>query len=316
MTHSILCIGELLIDFFCNDRDVNLQQGQTFTKQAGGAPANVCAALAKLGGKAYFMGKVGADPFGDFLENTLQSLNVQTDYLLKDSNYPTTLAFVSLQGDGQRDFIFNRGADAQLDTEDISFEVLKSIKIMHFGSATALLPGPLQKTYLELLSLAKKNDCFISFDPNFRTDLWKGHEQQFTQQASECIAFSDFVKVSDEELILLTNETDLHKAVEVLHKVGANCIAVTLGKDGTFFSFNGRSTLIPSIHIDAIDTTGAGDAFVGALLFRLSKVDDWQTISFEEWEQIIQFSNKVGAIVCEKVGAIESLPTLEEVLSR
>ncbi len=313
MNLSVLCIGELLIDFFCNERNVGLKDGSTFIKKAGGAPANVSASIAKLGGEAHFLGKVGNDPFGHFLNSTLQLVGVKTDLLLIDPHIPTTLAFVSLQEDGQRDFVFNRGADANITMDEIPLEVLSSMKIIHFGSATALLTHPFQQTYKDLLRYAKKQKSYISFDPNFRIDLWGENVEQFKGNIFECIPYCDFLKVSDEELVLLTNETDIPKAVKILHSFGVDCIAVTLGKDGTFFSLRGQSIFVPSISVQAIDTTGAGDAFVGATLFQLSKLENPQSISFKTWEEIICFSNKVGAIVCEKMGAIESLPTIEEV---
>ena len=316
MRESILCIGELLIDFFSNDTNGSLKDSSIFLKKAGGAPANVCSSIAKLGGKAYFLGKVGNDPFGDYLESVLTSIGVSTELLLKDPHLPTTLAFVSLQEDGQREFVFNRGADANISMIDVPFEDLSSFNIIHFGSATALLTNPFQQTYKELLRYAKMQNRYISIDPNFRTDLWGENVEGFKRHIFECIPYCDFVKVSDEEIYLLTNETDCKKAVLNLHSLGANCVAVTLGKDGTLLSINGQSTIIPSISIKAVDTTGAGDAFVGATLYQLNKYQNPHSITFKEWEDIIAFSNKVGAIVCEKMGAIESLPTLEEVLSR
>lgn len=316
MKQSILCIGECLIDFFSHETNVNLKKSRTFIKKAGGAPANVCAAISKLGGEAIFLGKVGADPFGDFLEETLQSVGVHTNLLIKDSSSPTTLAFVSLGEDGQRDFVFNRGADANLTLDEVPLEIVGSMKIVHFGSATALLTPPFSQTYKELFSYAKNNHSFISFDPNFRTDLWQGRENKFIELVFDYIPYCDFLKVSDEELFLLTKEGDIQKAVSMLHLKGAKCIAVTLGKDGTFLSYNGDTTTVSSIPIKAIDTTGAGDAFVGATLYQLSKLENPKSISFTDWKTIIQFSNKVGAMVCEKMGAIEAIPTLEEVLSR
>ncbi|MFC7687991.1 carbohydrate kinase [Ureibacillus sp. GCM10028918] len=315
MNQPILCIGELLIDFFSTDRNANLVDSDMFTKRAGGAPANVCAAIAKLGGKAHFCGKVGNDAFGDFLKNSLEKVNVNTTLLVKDNTHPTTLAFVSLQEDGQRDFIFNRGADAYLSIDEIPQNIFESMKHVHFGSATALLPGPLQQTYRTLFKTAKDNQSYISFDPNFRTDLWKGQEAEFVKLARDLIAECDFLKVSDEELTLLTNETDITKAVSELHRLGAECIAITLGKDGTFLSYKGATAIMPSIPIHAVDTTGAGDAFVGATLYQLSKFESPHSLNFTEWQKIVHFSNKTAAKVCEKVGAIEALPTLAEVQS-
>ncbi|KGR77344.1 carbohydrate kinase family protein [Ureibacillus sinduriensis] len=315
MNQPILCVGELLIDFFSTDRNTNLADSEAFMKRAGGAPANVCAAIAKLGGEAHFCGKVGNDAFGDYLQNSLEQANVNTTLLVKDSTLPTTLAFVSLQEDGQRDFIFNRGADANLSIEDVPLHTLDSMKIAHFGSATALLPGRLKDTYKSFIEAAKVKQSYISFDPNYRSDLWKGDEVEFIKLARDLIARCDFLKVSDEELLLLTGEPDITKAVFELHALGAECIAITLGKKGTFLSFKGETATIPSIPIHAVDTTGAGDAFVGATLYQLGKIAAPRSLSFGDWQNIVRFSNKVAAKVCEKVGAIEALPTLEEIQS-
>ena len=158
---TILCVGELLIDFFCSEIDVDLINGKTFIKQPGGAPANVCAAISKLGGRAKFCGKVGEDSFGAYLEQTLAEMDVDLSLLIKDSDVPTTLAFVSRKRGGERDFIFHRGADERMNLHEIGEEHLKNIEIAHFGSATALLSDPFYSTYMELMKKLKKQKMSI-----------------------------------------------------------------------------------------------------------------------------------------------------------
>ena len=148
---KVLCIGEALIDMICTDVNVSLKEGQHFIKKAGGAPANVAAAIAALGGKVSMAAKVGDDPFGQHLTDLLEKMGVETSLLIKDKNYFTTFAFVSLMNEGERDFYFNRGADKELTLEDLHSLQLKEYSIVHFGSATAFLPGPLQMTYQKLL---------------------------------------------------------------------------------------------------------------------------------------------------------------------
>lgn len=314
MNSTILCMGELLIDFFCTDVDINLMEGQNFQKQAGGAPANVCATIAKLGGTAQFCGKVGNDPFGHFLKKTLDDVQVDTSMIVLDDVHPTTLAFVSLQANGQRDFVFNRGADAHLVEEELNHDKLNNAALYHFGSATALLNDPFQSTYFNVMRKAKNNGKFISFDPNFRSDLWKNRELDFIKLAKKGIALADFVKVSDEELHVITGSSDLEAGIEALHQLGAKVVAVTLGSEGTYLSNGYRSEMIPSVKVKSIDSTGAGDAFVGATLYQLAKtnpaLEDYQAL-----KEIISFSNKVGAFVCTKVGAISSLPTIEDIIT-
>ncbi|WP_416151718.1 carbohydrate kinase family protein [Salipaludibacillus sp. HK11] len=313
---SVICIGELIIDFFCTDIGVDLVRGKNFEKQAGGAPANVCATIEKLGGTSVFSGKVGDDPFGHFLKNTLDEINVDTSMLVLDDHHPTTLAFVSLKENGERDFVFNRGADAHLSEEELDKEKLKAAGILHFGSATALLEGSFQLTYLNTIRSAHNDGKFISFDPNYRGNLWEGRESAFVDLCKEVIGLADFVKVSDEELRMISGMENTSRGVQVLHQLGAKTVAVTLGKKGTLISNGNDQETISSIDVTSIDSTGAGDAFVGAMLFQLSKEEEPKKVleDFEQLKKITMFSNKVGAIVCTKVGAISAIPTMEEVV--
>ncbi len=315
MNNRILCVGELLIDFICSDVNSTLSEGSNFVKKAGGAPANVTAAIAKLGGKALFAGKVGKDAFGLFLKNTLDQAGVDTSMLIMDNNSNTTLAFVSLKSNGERDFIFNRGADGLLKYEELEEEKIKTSKIIHFGSATALLGGESKETYLKVMEIAEKQNIFISFDPNYRIDLWKGRTEEFIETSKFCMKYADLVKVSDEEIKIISGEDDLNRGLEMLHKLGAKIVAVTLGKEGTLISNGKKSAIISSIKIKAIDSTGAGDAFVGAFLYKIAELEDPKSLieKFEKIEEITAFANKVGAVVCTKLGAIASLPRLIEI---
>jgi Sugar kinases, ribokinase family len=316
MSNNILCVGELLIDFICSDVNSSLTEGANFIKKAGGAPANVTAAISKLGGNALFAGKVGADSFGVFLKETLESVGVDTNMLVLDNSSNTTLAFVSLKSDGERDFIFNRGADELLTYDELDEEKINLSKIIHFGSATALLGGPSKTTYLKVMEIAKEKGIFISFDPNYRVDLWKNRVEEFIDVSKNCLRYADFVKVSDEEIKIISGKESLEEGVKLFHELGAKVVAVTLGKEGTLISNGSNITTIGSIKIKSIDSTGAGDAFVGAVLYKIAQqerpketlVDD-----FEELKEIVAFGNKVGAIVCTKLGAIAALPTLDEV---
>ncbi len=165
---KILCIGEALIDMICTDKGKPLTEGDHFLKKAGGAPANVAAAIAALGGEADLVAKVGIDPFGQHLADMLDDMGVGTQFVFRDKENFTTIAFVSLMENGERDFYFNRGADGQLSVSDLSNIDLSAYSLLHFGSATAFLNGPLQQSYIHLLSEARKQGHFISFDPNYR----------------------------------------------------------------------------------------------------------------------------------------------------
>ncbi|MEW9671622.1 carbohydrate kinase [Ammoniphilus sp. 3BR4] len=312
-TCTVVCMGEVLIDFYCTDIEVDLADGAHFAKQAGGAPANVSAAISKLGGHAIFAGKVGDDSFGHFLKRTLEEAKVDTSMLILDPHSRTTLAFVSLQADGERDFTFHRGADGLLALDELDLPRMMQSKMIHFGSATAMLEGPSQDAYFQVMKRAKEHHRFISFDPNYRELLWKGQTEKFRELALKALAFSDLVKVSMEELQLLTGTESLEDGVRILHQYGAKWICVTLGKEGTYVSNGDQAAIVPSIPVQAIDSTGAGDSFVGAILFQLSQLGHplEAVQDFEKIKDMTFFANKVAALVCTKMGAITSLPDYE-----
>ncbi len=309
---KILCIGEALIDMICTDTGQSLSEGNNFLKKTGGAPTNVAAAIAALGGNVELAAKVGNDPFGKQLIDVMNSFGVVTRSMLTDNNHFTTFAFVSLMENGERDFVFNRGADGQLSKDDIDAIDLRDVSIIHFGSATAFLSGPLQTAYLHLLEKAIYHNIFISFDPNYRHLLFQNNTQTFIDQSWHFLKYCDFFKVSDEEAMLLTNTKTLKNATEQLLAQTKSTFAITLGKDGTLIGLKGEPYIIKSIPITPVDTTGAGDAFVGAVLFQLSNFNKNQinALGFIEWEKIIVNANKAGARTCEYLGAMEAFAHL------
>lgn len=311
---NILCIGEALIDMICTDKDVSLSNGENFLKKPGGAPTNVAAAISALGGEAYLSAKVGKDPFGDHLVAVMKAFNVRTDFIIQDANYFTTFAFVSLLANGERDFYFNRGADAQLSKEDISKIDLQQFPIVHFGSATGFLPGPLQETYDHLFEQAQANNCFISFDPNYRQLLFQNDQAFFIKKSWQYIEACNFFKVSDEEALLITGEKNIEDAASMFSKKSKAIFAITIGKEGTLLGIKGQTFKVESLPVDPVDTTGAGDAFVGAVLYLLSlkTPQELAAITNEEWQTIIVQSNKAGARTCEYLGAMEAFKHLNK----
>ena len=305
--NKVFCIGELLIDFINKDINAGLVKGINFEKKAGGAPANVCAAVCKLGGKSYFLGQIGKDAFGKFLLDTLKNANINTEMVVEEGN--TTLAFVSIDENGERDFEFNRGSDGQYSFDKIDLNKISKNDIVHFGSATAFLEGELKNTYFKLLNYCKENKIFISFDPNYRDALIT--EDKLEQFIEDC---KEFIKYSDEEIKIITKEEDLYNGIEKLHNMGAKLIAVTLGSKGTLVSTNEENYIVQSIKIKQVDSTGAGDAFVGAVLKQIAQLKDKNNISFEKMKEIIFYANKVGAFTCTNYGAIDAMPEEKDLM--
>lgn len=310
--NKILCIGEALIDMICTDKGSSLSDGENFLKKPGGAPTNVAAAIAALGGIVEMSAKVGNDPFGKYLISVMKEFGIDTRSVVEDPDHFTTLAFVSLMENGERDFYFNRGADGMLNQDDISHIDIATFEIIHFGSATGFLPGPLQSTYKNMLVNANKNNLFVSFDPNYRQLLFGNNQQEFIDRSWEFIKNCSFFKVSDEEAFLLTSCTSIDEAAKKFSETTNAVFCITLGKEGTLLSINGITRIIPSIEINPVDTTGAGDAFVGAVLFQLSILDrhNINNLDIEAWAIIIHNANKAGARTCEYMGAMEAFKHL------
>lgn len=310
--NKILCVGEALIDMICTDTGKSLSEGDHFLKKPGGAPTNVAAAIAALGGSVELAAKVGADPFGKHLIDVMESLGVSTKWVLQDERFFTTFAFVSLMENGERDFYFNRGADGELSRQEVDDIDLNEFAIVHFGSATGFLPGPLQHAYQSLMQKALKKKVFISFDPNYRHLLFKNNIQSFINQSWNFLKSCNFYKLSDEEAMHITGKLTVSDAAEDLLSKSKAVFAITLGKQGTMLGINGATQIIESIEVNPVDTTGAGDAFVGAVLYQLSnfEMDAIKNLPKEEWNKIIENANKAGARTCEYLGAMEAFKHL------
>jgi fructokinase len=312
MIGKILCIGEALIDMICTDKGQTLSQGNHFLKKPGGAPTNVAAAIAALGGSVTLAAKVGNDPFGQQLISVMEGFGVDTRWMLRDKEHFTTLAFVSLMENGERDFVFSRGADGQLSEADVNDIDLDEFSIVHFGSATGFLPGPLQLSYRTLQQKAKAANRFISFDPNYRHLLFPDSNDSFIAQSLVFIAESDFIKLSDEEALLITGAATIEEAATQLFRHTEGVFAITIGKEGTLLGYRQQLHTVPSIAVNPIDTTGAGDAFVGAVLYQLSHYNktDMEALTLTDWIRITTNANKAGARTCEYLGAMEAFAHL------
>jgi len=316
---NIICFGEMLIDFICSDTGVPLKNGTTFIKKAGGAPANVAVGISKLGGSSGFLGKVGSDPFGVFLKETLDTYGVDTSQLLLDNKHKTSLAFVSLKEDGERDFTFYRepGADTLLSENEIDMNYIGKADIFHYGSIS-LIEGPTRKTSFSLLKHAQDKNVLLSYDPNLRLNLWPSKEKA-RKGILEGMKYADIVKVSEEELEFITEMPDTERALNALHSLGPHVVLVTYGKEGALVSNKDNYRMVRGKAVKAVDATGAGDAFTAGFLYQLQKqsYDKRHTGVFKPdvdiLERITRFANGVGAIVTTKYGAMSSLPSIGEV---
>jgi len=304
----LVSMGELLIDFIPNEVGENLKKVNTFTKMAGGAPANVCACYAKLGGKSYFMGQVGNDPFGQFLVDELEKASVDTTYTSFTHKAKTSLAFVSINHEGERDFMFYRdpSADQLFEPKQVEKSVFEHA-IFHFCSV-GLKEYPLKYSHLEAIKQAKKIGSIISFDPNLRLALWDNHEE-LRKTVLSFIPHAHIIKLSLDELTFLTGISHIDKAVSSLFRGSVQMIVLTKGKEGSTLFTKTNSYHCPSYDVDVLDTTGAGDAFIGAFLYQYAKHEHHSI----DYQSILSFANATAAIVVSHFGAIPSLPTIFDV---
>lgn len=304
---KVICPGEALIDFVSMDIGKTLKATDGFIKKAGGAPANVAAAISKLGAEAYFCGTVGDDAFGGFLEDTLNNNNINTELLFKIKNN-TTFAFVSLMENGERDFEFARDADECL-TFDMISDRLEEFDLYHFGSATAFMGGNLKDTYFKLKEYTKSNNKIISFDANYRESLFGNNKEEFIKCCKEFIVDSNIVKLSEEEAKLISGIEDIKEASQYIVNLGCENLMVTLGKEGTLLSNREKQILIKTKEVKMKDATGAGDAFIGAVIAQILNEPG------KSMEKIVEMANLVGGITTTKLGALESIPTWDEVFA-
>ncbi len=310
---DFVSIGEMLIDFtpYGTDGGPTLYQ-----PNPGGAPANVASVVAKLGLHSAFVGKVGNDVFGLSCKEALQNAGVCAEHLVLTSDYPTTLAFVTLLPGGNREFSFYRNhltADVSLKKEDLSESSYKNTRIFHFGSVS-LTEDPEKSTVLYAVEEAKKAGAIISYDPNLRLPLWKSADEA-KKTILDTLHYADILKLSEEEVEFLFGEVEDHQICkELSQRHGIKLILITKAADGCYAYVNGRDYHSYAYDLNTIDTTGAGDSFLAGVVYRLLQSGkDIGDLSDGDVSEMLDFANALGSLVTTKKGAIPAIPTIEEI---
>lgn len=304
---SVICFGELLIDFVALENGVTVDRASGFEKAPGGAPANVAVGLARLGHQSGFVGQVGDDPFGHYLADVLKDEGVGVDGLRFHPDARTALAFVSLAENGERSFVFYRhpSADMLMTADDVAEDVIQQGKLFHFGSLTLIANESATATH-HAVQVAREAGLTISYDPNLRLALW-GSEAEAREGLLAGLDYAHIVKISHEEVQFLTG-TD---SIQTLWRDQMQLIVVTHGEGGsTAYTRDGRSVHVDGFPVGAVDTTGAGDSFVAGLLAGiLQNPDDYA----DKLESILRFANACGALTTTQRGAIPALPTRQQI---
>ncbi|KAH9310851.1 hypothetical protein KI387_025886 [Taxus chinensis] len=312
----IVSFGEMLIDFIPTVSGVSLAVAPAFKKAPGGAPANVAVGIARLGGHSAFIGKVGDDEFGHMLAGILRENDVYDKGILFDSHARTALAFVTLRSDGEREFLFyrNPSADMLLTEAEIDKDLIQQARIFHFGSIS-LISEPCRSAHLAALKMAKEAGALLSYDPNLRLPLWPSPDES-RKGIFSIWDKADLIKVSEDEVTFLTGGGD-HEKDEVVMSLmhpGLKLLLVTVGEKGCRYytkDFRGR---VNGFAVNTVDTTGAGDAYVGAFLTELVK--DMSLLEDEKrLRKALIFANGAAAITTTEKGAIPALPDRAAVMS-
>lgn len=314
--YDITAFGEILIDFTSQGPG---EDGQMlYARNPGGAPANVAVAAGRLGAHTAFLGKAGKDMHGEFLRSVLQKEHVDTEGLILDERYFTTLAFVEVNGSGERTFSFARkpGADTRIQKEEIDVDVLDNTNIFHVGSLS-LTDQPARDTTFYAVKRAKNKGSIISYDPNYRASLWSDEETAKHHMRS-LVPYVDLMKISDEETELLTGYSDVREAAEELYRQGVKVIAVTLGGEGAYIYCKEGGCMVPGFAVTRVeDTNGAGDSFWGGFLYQISASQkQLSALTIRELEEYARFGNAVASLCVEKKGAIPAMPELPQVKER
>jgi len=315
---TIICLGELLIDFVASQEGMPMEEVGGFIKAPGGAPANVAVGLARLGIDAGFLGKVGDDPFGRYLASVLETNSVNTTCLMFTEEAQTSLAFVALGREGERSFIFyrNPGADTLLAPSEISRGSFIGADCLHFGSLT-LVREPARSATREAARIAEEQGMVLSFDPNVRPALWQSR-REIREQTEWALQKANILKMSEEDLPFLLDTDDVEEASRrIMQQFGPDLLVVTLGKRGCQGGHKGGAEYVEGLSVSSVDTTGAGDAFTAGLLYALFQHDTknpFSDLTPARLRQVLLFANACGAITTTKKGAIPALPAKEEVL--
>jgi fructokinase len=311
---DIVCLGELLIDMFPAEIGRSMGSVSSFHPKPGGAPANVAVAASRLGLRSAFIGKVGEDIFGHFLEDTLNAEKVSTQGLRYDHEARTTLVFIAMPDENTAEFVFyrNPGADTRLTPEELDRTLLRETLFLHFGSLS-LTDEPARSATYEAVSIARSAGVQVSYDVNYRPSLWRDPAEAI-EQALAIIPSVDLLKVNETELKLLGVSEKLDSAARALLELGPSLCVVTLGPGGSFFQTKAGSGFVPAFPVHTVDSTGCGDAFVAGLLCRLlAEGQPVADLTPARLGPALRYANAVGALTAQSLGVIPALPTAAQV---
>lgn len=280
----------------------------TYLKCPGGAPANVAVAVSRLGGDSAFFGRVGDDPLGRFMKKTLSSEGVNTEFMLLDQAQRTSTVVVDLDESGERSFTFMVKPSADQFMQPADIPVFSKNQWLHICSIALANEPSRSSTFLAMRQI-KEAGGFVSFDPNLREEVW-ADQSEIKSVVLQAVAIADVVKFSDDELLFLTATDNLEAGLAAIKGYNNTLVLITQGAKGALVITDNHQELIAGKAVKPVDTTGAGDAFVGGLISYLAQSDSWSDIA--EIRQAVQWANGCGALATTQKGAMTALPLRDE----
>ena len=304
MSEKVWVLGDAVVDL--------LPEGDShLLKCPGGAPANVAVGIARLAGQSGFIGRVGDDPFGHFMKQTLNDEHVDTRFMHHDAVHRTSTVVVALDEHGERSFTFMVRPSADLFIVADDLPEFKSRQWLHVCSI-ALSAEPSRSTTFMAMTRIKEAGGKVSFDPNIRTDLWT-NEEQLRECLAQALTLADVAKLSVEELQFISGESDIQKGIDKLISIyPLQLLLVTQGKEGVMAHYQGKTHHFPSRPVVCVDTTGAGDAFVAGLLCGLA--EQGMPENLQQLEQILVQAQLCGALATTAKGAMTALPRKQDLV--
>jgi len=305
--NKVVCMGEAIADFIPRDG--------RHIPTAGGAPSNVCACVSKLGGRGCYMGKLAKDAYGFFLLQNMKDCGIDTSLSVSDGRFKTPLSFVTLTG-GEREFEFLRDdtADLNFSPDDVKENVFQPLDVLHFCSV-CLMESPTKRAHGKAISLAVKNGAYVSFDVNLRPALWESSELM-AEAVIEFLPYADIVKLSEEELEFLCDylKADKSRREKTIFDIAKRCkiLLITKGAKGACaYDRNLETVGHSALNKNPVDTTGAGDCFIGSILYLLAekKIE----LKIENMPFALEFASKACAIEVSRYGGMNAMPKLREI---
>lgn len=307
---DVTALGEVYIEFVPSAKSPS--GNELFERRAGGAPANILAAVTRLGGRCAYIGKTGDDIFGNFIKSSLKIYGINTDYFTFGNDTGTSLAFISNDETGQSRYFYRNQNDHLLLPEDVDTALIEHTKILHFDSS--IFVGETAKNAaVKALEFAKKTGKIISYAPNYSSELWKSKTNAI-EDIKFGLTYADVLIISENELSLIFDNDSFEENTEKLIDSGIKALFLYGGNKGCYFRCKFGAGTSEAYCSRIVDTTGCNEAFIGAVLYKIYMLGAQpDELTETQMAQIADFANAAGAVCATRRGTLTAMPAINEI---